>query len=336
MFRKHSILLISATFIFSSCALFRKTETSNFTPHTEQDPSNNRSTEEQLSGAPKQLELSDGQTGLAPVPEAPVKLERPQITFGETESANVRIPLHLNNPFPESGELALCPQSMEPEFCYPYKGKVISPYGRRGRSFHSGIDIKAVPNDTIRAAMPGVVRMAKPYSGYGNIIVVRHYNGIETVYAHQSKNLVSVNDIVEAGTPIGLAGRTGRATTEHLHFEVRVASQAIDPRMLVDADAHCLRSDSLYLYNRDGKILAYNHPRNSFREEKTETAPVKPTLVTSNTAPVSSDKVYYTVKQGDTLSRIARNYSTSVAKICELNGISSKKVLQIKERLRVK
>lgn len=74
---------------------------------------------------------------------------------------------------------------------------------------HTGVDIKAVPNDTIRAAFSGVVRMSKPYSGYGNIIVIRHYNGMETAYAHNSRNLVTVNDVVKAGDPIALAGRTG-------------------------------------------------------------------------------------------------------------------------------
>ena len=87
---------------------------------------------------------------------------RPEMSFGETESANVRIPLRYNNPFPESGELVVPLCELETEFCYPYPGKLISPFGRRGRSNHTGIDIKAIPNDTIRAAMPGVVRMSKP------------------------------------------------------------------------------------------------------------------------------------------------------------------------------
>lgn len=99
---------------------------------------------------------------------------------------------------------------------------------------HTGVDIKAVPNDTIRAAFSGVVRMSKPYSGYGNIIVIRHYNGMETAYAHNSRNLVTVNDVVKAGDPIALAGRTGRATTEHLHFEFRVANQALNPSLLLE------------------------------------------------------------------------------------------------------
>lgn len=85
-------------------------------------------------------------------PEAMIKplKARPEMSFGETESANVRIPLRYNNPFPESGELVVPLCELETEFCYPYPGKLISPFGRRGRSNHTGIDIKAIPNDTIR------------------------------------------------------------------------------------------------------------------------------------------------------------------------------------------
>ena len=175
-------------------------------------------------------ELGEKHADAAPVllPVFPDK-NRPEMTFGDLESANVRIPLKYNNPFPSSGELVLPLGEHENEFCYPYSGKLISPFGYRGSRMHTGIDIKAVPNDTVRAALPGVVRMSKYYSGYGNLVLIRHYNGIETVYAHNSKNLVRVNDAVEAGDPIALAGRTGRATTEHVHFEVRIASEPFNP-----------------------------------------------------------------------------------------------------------
>lgn len=118
-------------------------------------------------------------------------------------------------------------------FCFPLsRGKVISAYGIRGG--HSGADIKTFANDTIRAVFDGVVRMSKKYGGYGNVIVVRHANGLETVYSHNSKNLVKVNDVVKAGQCIALTGRTGRATTEHLHFEIRVNGQHFNPKLLFD------------------------------------------------------------------------------------------------------
>ncbi len=119
---------------------------------------------------------------------------------------------------------------------------------------HTGMDIKAIPNDTIRAAFAGVVRMAKLYSSYGNIVVIRHNNGLESVYAHQSKNLVEVNERVEAGEAIGLAGRTGRATTEHLHFEIRVANEPIDPQLLIDVEHQRLHRAVLFLKLRGTEV----------------------------------------------------------------------------------
>ena len=118
-------------------------------------------------------------------------------------------------------------------YCFPLPGgKLISAYGSRGG--HSGHDIKTCANDTIRSVFGGVVRMAKHYGGYGLVVVVRHANGLETLYSHNSKNLVAVGDTVKAGQPVGLTGRTGRATTEHLHFELRVNGQHFNPNLLFD------------------------------------------------------------------------------------------------------
>ena len=118
------------------------------------------------------------------------------------------------------------------EYSFPLPGgKVISPYGR-GRGRHSGIDIKTYAKDTIRSAFNGVVRMSKPYSAYGNVVVVRHDFGLETIYSHNFKNLVHCGDTVKAGQPIALTGRTGRASTEHLHFETRVNGQHFDPNIM--------------------------------------------------------------------------------------------------------
>lgn len=94
--------------------------------------------------------------------------------------------------------------------------------------------LKTCANDTIRCVFDGVVRMAKHYGGYGKVIVVRHDNGIETIYSHNSKNMVAAGDTVKAGQPIALTGRTGRATTEHLHFEIRINGQHLNPGLLFD------------------------------------------------------------------------------------------------------
>lgn len=116
-------------------------------------------------------------------------------------------------------------------FRFPLEGgKLISGYGsRRG---HAGSDIKTHAHDTICSVFDGVVRMSRHYAAYGKVVVVRHANGLETVYSHNSKNLVEVGDTVRAGQPVGLTGRTGRATTEHLHFEIRVNGQHFNPSLL--------------------------------------------------------------------------------------------------------
>lgn len=130
------------------------------------------------------------------------------------------------------------------EFCFPLPGgKLISSYG--GRRGHSGVDIKTKANDTIRSIFDGVVRMAKPYAAYGNVVVVRHTNGLESVYSHNSRNLVKSGDVVKAGTPLALTGRTGRATTEHLHLEFRIDGQHFNPSLVLDLKDRTLRKDKL-------------------------------------------------------------------------------------------
>ncbi|MDD4660230.1 MAG: M23 family metallopeptidase [Massilibacteroides sp.] len=131
----------------------------------------------------------------------------------------------------------------EEEFAFPLPGgKVISPFGGRRRR-HVGVDIKTCSNDTIRAAFEGIVRMSAPYAAYGNVVVIRHYNALETVYSHNSKNLVKPGQLVRAGQPIALTGRTGRATTEHLHFEVRINGEPVNPAIFYDFSKQKLRKE---------------------------------------------------------------------------------------------
>lgn len=134
------------------------------------------------------------------------------------------------------------------EWAYPLPGShVISPYG--GKRRHSGVDIKTRANDNILAAFSGIVTRSGPYFGYGNCIVIRHDNGLETLYSHQSHNLVKVGQAVKAGDIIGLTGRTGRATTEHLHFEVFFKGRRIDPALVFDHNSKSLRQHSLVYSN---------------------------------------------------------------------------------------
>ena len=125
---------------------------------------------------------------------------------------------------------------------FPLPGaKVISPYGKRGKRSHSGVDLKTKPNDNIYAAFEGEVIFSDVYHGYGNYIRIKHPNGLETCYSHNSKNLVKKGDYVKAGQVIALTGQTGRATTPHLHFEVRVNGKTRNPANYFDLNKGILR-----------------------------------------------------------------------------------------------
>lgn len=126
---------------------------------------------------------------------------------------------------------------------FPLPGaKVISPYGKRGGRTHSGVDLKTKPNDNIYAAFEGEVIFSDVYHGYGNYIRIKHPNGLETCYSHNSKNLVKKGDHVKAGQIIALVGQTGRATTPHLHFEVRINGKTRNPANYFDINKGLVRS----------------------------------------------------------------------------------------------
>ena len=128
------------------------------------------------------------------------------------------------------------------QWCFPLSGaKVISPYGKRGKRSHSGVDIKTKDRDSIYAAFDGEVVFSKPYYGYGNLIRIRHANGLETCYSHNSENLVKEGQHVKAGQVIALVGQTGRATTPHLHFEIRVNGKARNPANYFDFKKYVYR-----------------------------------------------------------------------------------------------
>lgn len=164
-------------------------------------------------------------------------------TFTEMERNHVRV--KTPGLFANGNKLEIHLEDV-PDSAYSFPlpgGKVISHYGSRGG--HTGDDIKTRANDTIRSVFDGVVRMEKYYGGYGKVIVVRHPNGIETVYSHNSKDLVTTGDSVRAGQAIALTGRTGRATTEHLHFEIRINGQHFNPKLLFNMNTRELLKRTL-------------------------------------------------------------------------------------------
>ena len=166
-------------------------------------------------------------------------------------------------------------------WAYPLPdAKVISPYG--GKRGHSGVDLKTRPNDNVLAVFDGVVTRSGPFSGYGNCIVIRHAYGLETLYSHQSKNLVKAGDRVKAGQVIGLTGRTGRATTEHLHFEMKFKGRRFNPAIVFDHANRSLQQKTLIL-SRNGSISSGKNA-NADDEETTPTVRKKATPAKRKTA----------------------------------------------------
>lgn len=196
-------------------------------------------------------------------------------------------------------------QDSQRVFTNPIYGKVNSDFGWRKWKYHYGIDIDLNTGDSLFSAFDGVVRMHKRSRTYGNVIVIRHYNGLETLYAHLSKIKVEVNQEVKAGELIGLGGNTGRSSGPHLHFEVRYQGGAINPNEVIDYTTGNLRSDTLWV---SSKRFEYLHDVRTVR--------------------------YHTIRKGDTLSRIGKRYGVRVSQLCKLNGMSKNSILRIGRRIR--
>jgi len=201
-------------------------------------------------------------------------------------------------------------------YVHPYKGKVISKYGPRRGRMHTGTDIKLNSGDTILCAFDGRVRLAKRFSGYGNLVLVRHNNGLETIYAHLKSIRVKVNDTIKAGDLIGLGGRTGRATCDHLHFETRLFGEPFNSDKYIDFENYSLRTDKIYYANKRFEIDKNNFKKKPLASDGAELA-------------AAGGKTKHVIRKGDTLSAIARKYRTSVTKICTANKITARTTLKI-------
>lgn len=192
--------------------------------------------------------------------------------------------------------------------------KITSPFGPRWRRMHNGLDLKVNIGDTIVAAFDGKVRIVKyERRGYGKYVVIRHDNGLETVYGHLSKQLVEENQLVRAGEVIGLGGNTGRSTGSHLHFETRFLGIAINPTFMFDFPKQDIVADTYtFRKSKGGRNRAGSHD----------------TQVADGTIR------YHKVKSGDTLSRIAKRRGVSVSTLCKLNRIKPTTTLRIGQVLR--
>lgn len=230
---------------------------------------------------------------------------------------------------------------------YPYKGYITSRYGPRNGRRHAGMDIALRTGDTIRAVFNGKVRYSRFHeNGYGELVVVRHDNGLETYNAHLSKRLVKSGDRVVAGQPIGLGGSTGRSSGPHLHFEFRYMGQAFDPERIIDFKTGNLRRDFILL--KRSYFDTTSRYEQDWNSEKTP-EPAKPaTTVTKTTTtktttttvkPKAKPKpqpVYHTVASGEYLGGIAIRYKTTVDAICRLNNIDNPDKVRSGQKIRVK
>lgn len=184
---------------------------------------------------------------------------------------------------------------------------ITSPYGYRWRRWHYGTDLDLATGDPVYSGFDGIVRInSYNRNGYGYYIVIRHKNGLETLYGHLSKSLVEVGQEVKAGDLIGKGGNTGRSTGSHLHYELRYRGLAFDPGNVYDFD--------------NQKILTQNFL-------------ITPSLFSHITK--ARTAAYHTVKRGENLGSIARKYGVSISTITKLNGISTRSVLRIGQSLRI-
>lgn len=193
------------------------------------------------------------------------------------------------------------------DFHAPIVGRLTSSYGWRHNRPHYGVDVKCITGDTILNVFDGMVRISRYSSTYGHVVVVRHQNGLETLYAHLSKRSVTEGDFVEAGSLVGLGGNTGRSFGSHLHFEVRYLGEPIDPLDIFEiSDSSFALKDSAF--DLSAGNLAF---LKDVRKIK-----------------------YHRVRSGDSLWRISKNYGVSINELCALNGISRKKTLSVGQMIR--
>lgn len=226
---------------------------------------------------------------------------------------------NTNVPFPERNNLAdfdsvLTLSLTDPDwdcgFEVPFKGILTSHFGWRWGRNHNGTDINLNVWDPVKAAFPGVVRVARFYKGYGRVVVIRHYNGTETLYAHLHRFKVKAGDEVDAGDVIALGGSSGHSTGSHLHFEIRFQGVPINPATVINFGKGTLKQEVIRL-ERDGSFLAVVPDR-------------------ENEAPL-----VYEVQKGDYLYKIAREQGTTIEDIRTANNLRRNEPLRVGQKLRV-
>jgi murein DD-endopeptidase MepM/ murein hydrolase activator NlpD len=207
--------------------------------------------------------------------------------------------------FPETQTLVIINDSLGSYF-HPREGYITSKYGWRDKKMHKGMDILLKKGDPVKCAFNGMVRIARRQGGFGNVVIVRHYNGLETVYAHLSKIKVKPGEIVAAGQLLGLGGSTGHSSGPHLHFEVRFKGQALNPMNFISFTENKIEGDTLVIKHGRYGICAY-----------------------------PSNATLHNIQKGDTWYEIAKRYGKTVKELCALNGVEKRYYLRAGQKLRI-
>ena len=278
-----------------------------------------------------------------------------QNTWGTQRVKNSKISLR---DIPDEVTIRLLGKKNEDNFCFPYKGVKTSGYGWRWGRPHTGLDIALNTGDKVYAAFDGVVRVACYNGGYGNMILIRHYNNLETLYGHLSSIKVKSGQKVKAGDVIGLGGSTGNSTGPHLHFECRLLYACFDPEWIVDINKYKLKTKFVRI-DKSYFGLPASQAAADQRSSKTKLSKVNKLLdgtsylspkefktmvykkELENSMPVkinNEDKKtwrYYHVKQGDSIDSLSRKYNIKKEDLIVINNLD-KKELTVGQRIRIR
>lgn len=259
--------------------------------------------------------IEDVQNAIADVKKRNAAKQIKTAAASSFPAADLYTSWEINNLFPKKDMLQMRGDTcvhlvlegdIQGEYFHPYNGVVTSGFGWRDSTQHNGVDIDLKKGDKVSAAFDGMVRVAKNCGGFGNVVIIRHYNGLETVYAHLSKIKVKPGQVILAGQVIGLGGSTGHSTGSHLHFECRFKGVPINPKYLISFSGQKLLCNEITIKKTKWGLAAY------------------PTNI----------KVYI-VEKGDTVSDIAKHFATTTSSIKEMNGLPYKTRLRVGQVINV-
>lgn len=233
-------------------------------------------------------------------------------------NTEVIAPENLTIPF-YNEQLKIIVSQAESPFFFPCWGQIVNDFGKKGKKMHYGIDIQLNENAPVIACFDGTVRLVKQFEQYGKTVIIRHYNGLETIYSHIGEVIICPGQPVQAGSVIGSGGQGENGT---LHFETRFMYQPFNPLLFIDKDSHKLLGDTLTLTPDDMVPVT--------------AATTNVSSPATSQQPTTQSGNYHIVKSGDTLYKISRMYNISVEKILQLNHMRETDMLSIGQKIRIK